>query len=105
MTSVSTHVLDTATGEPAVGISVTLERSVDGGWQYMSEGSTDVNGRIVMLAGAVFTGVYRLVFATGDAGGVFYPQVHIVVALDEEQDHYHIPLLLSPFGYTTYRGS
>jgi len=105
VTSVSTHVLDTATGEPAVGISVTLERSVDGGWQYMSEGSTDVNGRIVMLAGAVFTGVYRLVFATADAGGVFYPQVHIVVALDEEQDHYHLPLLLSPYGYTTYRGA
>ena len=105
MTSVSTHVLDTATGAPAEGITVTLERSVDGGWQHMSEGVTDVNGRIMMLAGAVFTGVYRLVFATGDAGNVFYPQVHIVVSLDEEQDHYHIPLLLSPYGYTTYRGS
>jgi 5-hydroxyisourate hydrolase len=105
MTSVSTHVLDTATGEPVVGIGVTLERSVDGGWQHLSEGVTDANGRIVMLAGAVFTGVHRLVFATGDAGNVFYPQVHIVVSLDEEQDHYHIPLLLSPFGYTTYRGS
>ncbi|MEX1126008.1 MAG: hydroxyisourate hydrolase [Acidimicrobiia bacterium] len=105
MTSVSTHVLDTATGEPAEGISVTVERSVDGGWQHMSEGVTDVNGRITMLAAAVISGVYRLVFATSDAGNVFYPQVHIVVSLDEEQDHYHIPLLLSPYGYTTYRGN
>jgi len=105
MTSISTHVLDTSTGEPVAEMSVTLERSVDGGWQHMSEGVTDVNGRIPMLAGAVFTGVYRLAFATGDAGSVFYPQVHIVVSLDEEQDHYHLPLLLSPYGYTTYRGS
>lgn len=104
MTSVSTHVLDTATGEPAEGVRVVFERSVDGAWQHMGEGITDVNGRITMLAGAVFTGVYRLVFATGDAGNVFYPQVHVVVSLDEEQDHYHIPLLLSPYGYTTYRG-
>lgn len=105
MTSVSTHVLDTASGEPVEGVTVTMERSLDGGWQHMSEGVTDVNGRIVMLAGAVFSGVYRLVFETGDAGNTFYPQVHVVVSLDEEQDHYHIPLLLSPYGYTTYRGS
>lgn len=105
MTAVSTHVLDTAMGEPVEGITVTLERSVDGAWQHMAEGVTDVNGRIMMLAGAVLTGVYRLVFATADAGNVFFPQVHIVVSLDEEQDHYHIPLLLSPYGYTTYRGS
>jgi 5-hydroxyisourate hydrolase len=102
---VSTHVLDTAGGEPVEGVTVTIERSLDGGWQHMSEGVTDVNGRIVMLAGAVFSGVYRLVFETGDAGNTFYPQVHVVVSLDEEQDHYHIPLLLSPYGYTTYRGS
>jgi 5-hydroxyisourate hydrolase len=105
LTSISTHVLDIAIGEPVEDIRVTLERSVDGGWQHLAEGFTDVNGRILMLAGGVFTGVYRLVFATGDAGNVFYPQVHIVVSLDEEQDHYHIPLLLSPYGYTTYRGS
>jgi len=105
VTSVSTHVLDTASGEPVEGVTVTMERSLDGGWQHMSEGVTDVNGRIVMLAGAVFSGVYRLVFETGDAGNTFYPQVHVVVSLDEEQDHYHIPLLLSPYGYTTYRGS
>ena len=105
MTSVSTHVLDTASGEPAEGVKVNLERSVDGEWQHMSEGVTDVNGRITTLAGAVLTGVYRLVFATGEAGSDFYPQVHVVVSLDEEQDHYHIPLLLTPYGYTTYRGA
>ncbi len=105
MTSVSTHVLDTASGEPVEGVTVTIERSLDGHWQHMSDGVTDVNGRIVMLAGAVFSGVYRLVFETGDAGNPFYPQVHVVVDLDEDQDHYHIPLLISPYGYTTYRGS
>ncbi len=73
MTSVSTHVLDTASGEPVEGVTVTIERSLDGHWQHMSDGVTDVNGRIVMLAGAVFSGVYRLVFETGDAGNPFYP--------------------------------
>lgn len=105
MTSVSTHVLDTATGSPGVGVEVTLERSIDGGWQHVGQGVTDVNGRITMLAGAVLTGVYRLVFATGAAGNAFFPEVTIVVSLDEEEDHYHIPLLISPYGYTTYRGS
>jgi 5-hydroxyisourate hydrolase len=105
VTSVSTHVLDTSSGEPVEGVTVTIERSLDSHWQHMSDGVTDVNGRIVMLAGAVFSGVYRLVFETGDAGNPFYPQVHVVVDLDEDQDHYHIPLLISPYGYTTYRGS
>ena len=104
MTSVSTHVLDTGTGTPGVGVEVTIERSIDGGWQHVGQGVTDVNGRITMLAAAVTTGIYRLVFATGAASS-FFPQVDIVVALDEEQDHYHIPLLISPYGYTTYRGT
>jgi 5-hydroxyisourate hydrolase len=105
MTSVSTHVLDTATGSPGVGIEVTLERSIDGGWQYVGQGVTDVNGRITMLAAAVLSGTYRLVFATGDWGNSFFPEVSIVVSLDEEEDHYHLPLLISPYGYTTYRGT
>jgi 5-hydroxyisourate hydrolase len=104
MTSVSTHVLDTATGLPGVGIEVVLERSIDGGWQYVGEGVTDVNGRIPMLAAGVTTGIYRLVFSTGAASS-FFPKVEIVVSLDDEEDHYHIPLLISPYGYTTYRGS
>jgi 5-hydroxyisourate hydrolase len=65
---------------------------------------TDVNGRIPMLAAGVTTGTYRLAFATAAASS-FFPRVEIVVSIDEEQDHYHIPLLISPYGYTTYRGS
>lgn len=105
MISVSTHVLDTATGLPGAGIAVTLERSLDGAWQVMGDGVTDAQGRIPMLGAALSAGVYRLVFATADAGNEFFPQVDVVVSLEEDQGHYHIPLLISPYGYTTYRGS
>jgi len=105
MTSVSTHVLDTATGAPAPGVKVTLQREIDGGWQQVGEGETDKVGRVASLGLALDSGVYRLTFATGDAGNAFFPEVVLVVDLDGSQDHYHIPLLLSPYGYTTYRGS
>jgi 5-hydroxyisourate hydrolase len=105
MTSLSTHVLDTAQGRPASGVSVTLERSVDGGWQPVAEDVTDDQGRIPSLGLALDSGIYRLVFATGDAGNPFFPEVHLIVDLDGSEEHYHVPVLLSPFGYTTYRGS
>lgn len=105
MTSLSTHVLDTAQGRPASGVSVTLERSVDGGWQHVAEDVTDEQGRIASLGLALDSGIYRLVFATGDAGNPFFPEVHLVVDLDGSEEHYHVPVLLSPYGYTTYRGS
>ncbi|MGH8914708.1 MAG: hydroxyisourate hydrolase [Acidimicrobiia bacterium] len=105
MTSLSTHVLDTAEGRPVAGVTVTLERSLDGGWQYVGQGETDGDGRVAALGVALDSGVYRLVFATGDAGNPFYPEVHVIVDLDGDEGHYHVPLLLSPYGYTTYRGS
>jgi 5-hydroxyisourate hydrolase len=105
MTSLSTHVLDTGLGRPASGISVTLERSLDGGWQHVGDGVTDDEGRIPNLGRALDSGVYRLVFATGDAGNPFFPEVHLIVDLDGSEEHYHVPVLLSPYGYTTYRGS
>jgi 5-hydroxyisourate hydrolase len=105
VTGVSTHVLDTTTGLPAVGIAVTLERSSDGGWQYVGDGVTDEDGRVAALGVALGSGVYRLVFATGDAGNTFYPEVHVIVDIDDARGHYHIPLLLSAYGHTTYRGS
>ena len=105
MTSLSTHVLDVGEGTPAVGVAVTLERSLDGGWQFAGEGVTDENGRIAALGVALASGVYRLVFATGDAGNTFFPEVNVIVDIDDSAGHYHVPLLLSPFGYTTYRGS
>lgn len=105
MTSLSTHVLDTSEGGPATGLAVTLERSVDGAWQHVGRGVTDEDGRVAALGAALGSGIYRLVFATGDYGGHFYPEVHLVVDLDGSEEHYHLPVLLSPFGYTTYRGS
>jgi 5-hydroxyisourate hydrolase len=105
MISLSTHVLDTAEGQPLAGVSVTLERRLDGGWQHVGEGVTDADGRITALGVALGSGVHRLVFATGDAGNPFFPEVHVIVDLDDTVGHYHVPLLLSPYGYTTYRGS
>ncbi len=105
MISLSTHVLDTARGAPLSGMTVTLERELDGGWQHVGEGVTDGDGRIGALGVALGEGVYRLGFATGDSGNSFFPEVHVIVDLDGSRDHYHVPLLLSPFGYTTYRGS
>jgi 5-hydroxyisourate hydrolase len=86
-------------------MTVTLERSIDDGWQHVGEGVTDGNGRIGALGDALVSGVYRLVFATGDAGNTFYPEVHLIVDIDGDEEHYHVPLLLSPYGFTTYRGS
>jgi 5-hydroxyisourate hydrolase len=86
-------------------VTVTLERSVDDGWRQVGEGVTDGNGRIGALGAGLASGVYRLVFATGDAGNTFYPEVHLIVDIDGDEEHYHVPLLLSPYGFTTYRGS
>ncbi len=105
MTGLSTHVLDTSSGRPAAGVTVTLERSSDGRWQHVNEGTTDADGRVAALGVALGSGIYRLVFATGDAGNPFFPEVHVVVDIDESREHYHVPLLLSDYGYTTYRGS
>jgi 5-hydroxyisourate hydrolase len=105
MTGLSTHVLDTVSGQPAVGVKVTLERASDGGWEYVGDGLTDDDGRVAALGVALGSGIYRLVFATGDAGNPFFPEVHVIVDVDDAIDHYHVPLLLSSYGYTTYRGS
>jgi 5-hydroxyisourate hydrolase len=100
--SVSTHVLDLGSGIPAAGIAVRLEK--DG--RVIGEGVTDGNGRIMALAaGSLDAGVYRIVFDTAAHGNVFYPEVSISFVIDEASDHYHVPLLLSGHGYTTYRGS
>ena len=105
MIGLSTHVLDTVSGQAAVGMNVILERSSDGRWQHVGEGVTDDDGRIAALGVALGSGIYRLVFATGEAGNPFFPEVHVIVDLDDARDHYHVPLLLSSYGYTTYRGT
>lgn len=104
MTTLSTHVLDTAAGEPAVGLDVHLAKANADGWEDIAFGSTDEDGRAAGF-GELEPGTYRLGFATGAYGNEFYPVVHVVFVVEVSRDHYHVPLLLSPYGYTTYRGS
>lgn len=106
MSSLSTHVLDAVRGAPAAGVTVSLS---DASGAELAGGKTDADGRIGALGAELPPGVYRLVFATGDyfaAQGVdaFYPEVSIAFTVGGER-HYHVPLLLSPFAYSTYRGS
>ena len=112
--TLSTHVLDATTGRPAAGVQIRLERGEDGGWVPASQGQTDGDGRL-RLAGdgrntAFEPGVYRITFATGayfSARGTasFYPEVTITFEITDRDEHYHVPLLLSPYAYSTYRGS
>ena len=111
MSPITTHVLDTRLGRPAANIEVTLYRVDGDGRTELSRGVTDADGRIADLAPnrSVDPGRYALRFATGpyfEAQGIdaFYPWVEIVFTL-ADGGHHHVPLLLSPFGYTTYRGS
>ncbi|MEV4894819.1 hydroxyisourate hydrolase [Nonomuraea sp. NPDC055795] len=96
--SFSTHILNAATGRPAAGVPVRLER--DG--EVVAEGRTDDDGRIKGWNPG--RGVHRVVFDTG-ALSTFYPEVVITFAVEDPDQHYHVPLLLSPFAYSTYRGS
>jgi 5-hydroxyisourate hydrolase len=114
MSPLTTHVLDLASGKPARGIAVTLEVARGPGeWTELARGVTDGDGRIAGFVPALPTleaKVYRLRFATGayfQALGVraFYPEVSVVFQVYDPVEHYHVPLLLSPFGYSTYRGS
>lgn len=113
MSHISTHVLDTARGTPAAGVKVTLEQLRDGDWVEVGVAATDANGRIGNLVPAgteIAAGEYQLRFATGDYFSglgevVFYPFVSVRVRIDAAQTKHHLPLLLSPFGYSTYRGT
>ncbi|HEX2153771.1 MAG TPA: hydroxyisourate hydrolase [Acidimicrobiia bacterium] len=107
MATVSTHVLDTTAGRPASGMAVTLERWEEEGLEVVTSTSTDDDGRVADLLGGnrLRTGVYRLTFNTAAYGNSFYPEISIVVRVSDADEHHHIPLLLSSFGYTTYRGT
>lgn len=111
---ITTHVLDTAAGRPGQAIAIELERErvEDGSWQRVGAGVTDDDGRLRTLtpAGPVAAGTYRLRFHTAayfaahhQAG--FFPVVEIQFAVLDGAQHYHVPLLLSPYSYSTYRGS
>jgi 5-hydroxyisourate hydrolase len=105
VSGITTHVLDTSRGRPAAGVSVVLERAVDSQWETVGRGTTDADGRARdLLSSAPEDGRYRLRFDTG-AYSHFYPEVTVTFVVEDGEDHYHVPLLLSPFGYSTYRGS
>ncbi len=110
MLTITTHVLDLTTGNPATGVAVTLELENHGTWESRGRGVTDADGRVRDAFGGLSgAGRFRLTFATGAyfaARGVtsFHPEV-VVVFEARELKHHHVPLLLSPFGYSTYRGS
>lgn len=114
MSAITTHILDTSKGRPAAGVHVRLEyRSDEGAWTELGRGTTDADGRAKNLLPAdkeIARGAYRLTFEVGDyfaSSGVesFYNQVTVSFVVRRASEHYHVPLLLNPFGYSTYRGS
>jgi 5-hydroxyisourate hydrolase len=109
---VTTHVLDLARGVPAAGVAVRLERAgPEGAWIALGAAVTDDNGRTGDLArGPLEAAVHRLTFATGAyfAGqnvAAFHPSVAVCFEIADPTQHHHVPLLVAPFGYSTYRGS
>lgn len=111
MSPITTHVLDTSVGRPAAGLRVCLDRKSQGAWKRLSRKTTTADGRIPDLLPSeslLRFGTYRLVFETGayfrKRGRGFYPEVSVVFEVSDRR-HHHVPLLLSPFGYSTYRGS
>lgn len=114
MSMITTHVLDTSLGRPAAGVPVRLEiQTGDQVWKVLGQGTTDADGRASQLLPAgtnQLAGTYRLTFDTsayfkaqGKTG--FYPEVAVVFSVHDPAQHYHVPLLLNPYGYSTYRGS
>lgn len=108
---ITTHVLDTSAGRPAEGVRITLEFLDGEAFREVGEGSTNADGRITdLLDGELQRGTYKITFHVGeyfDAQGrpSFYPSVPVIFAIRAPGEHYHVPLLLNPFGYSTYRGS
>lgn len=108
MSGITTHVLDTSLGRPAAGVAIVLQRRTDdAGWKEIGRGVTDADGRLRTLTGPdIEAGTYRITFDTrGYDSESFFPEVSIVFVVKEPAEHYHVPLLLSRFGYSTYRGS
>jgi 5-hydroxyisourate hydrolase len=112
MSQITTHILDVSKGKPASGIHIILYYGQNDSWDEMARGVTDADGRVTGLLPkelSLIPGIYKLRFETKDyfdSNGIptFYPYVEIIVDI-REKEHYHVPLLLSPFGFSTYRGS
>jgi 5-hydroxyisourate hydrolase len=113
MSPITTHVLDTSRGQPARGVEVVLEFRSGHEWKQIGKGLTDSNGRCGTLMAEsrqIESGTYRLLFNAGayyhaQHTETFYAEIPIVFEVLHPEAHYHIPLLISPFGYSTYRGS
>ncbi|MEO5875571.1 MAG: hydroxyisourate hydrolase [Streptosporangiaceae bacterium] len=104
--SLSTHILDTSQGRPAPGVAVRLDRYDGTTWENAAEGVTDEDGRLKDLP-ADRGGTYRLRFGIGPYfhGNTFFPEIQVIFVVADPADHYHVPLLVSPYSYSTYRGS
>lgn len=112
MSAITTHVLDTSRGRPAVGFQVNLQIKTGENWKTLGAGLTDATGRCTGLLGdnSLEAGTYRLLFDVGPYYRelhieTFYSEISIVFEVTNPETHYHVPLLISPFGYSTYRGS
>lgn len=109
---ITTHILDVSLGRPAANVPVRLARAEDDTFAEIAHGTTDADGRVTTLLapGSLTKGTYRLSFDVGvyfaaSQRASFYPHVDVVFVVEHPDQHHHVPLLLSPFGYSTYRGS
>ncbi|MEO6327010.1 MAG: hydroxyisourate hydrolase [Thermoanaerobaculia bacterium] len=113
MSAITTHILDVSRGKPAAGVAIVLTIREGGIWRQLGQGTTDADGRLRSLlpeGEPLAAGTYQLWFDTaayfGQSGApCFFPEVSVSFTIAEPGGHYHVPLLLSPFGYSTYRGS
>ena len=113
MSQITTHILDTSLGTPAQNVPVSLQSSSNGQWQIIGTGITNSDGRVEELGLSdtpLYAGIYKLRFDTAlyykkQKTASFYPFVDIVFEISGDGQHYHVPLLLNPYGYSTYRGS
>ncbi len=111
MSAITTHVLDTSLGRPAAGVPVVLERLAGDAWVRLAQAHTDGDGRVRDLGpDQLAEGLYRLDFDTATyfaarGARAFYPRITVTFHVADGSEHYHVPLLLSPFAYSTYRGS
>ena len=112
MSGITTHVLDTSLGRPAAGVAVIISQDAGDGWREVDRTTTDEDGRAVLVGSEDIagTGRFRVRFEVEEyfaarAVTAFYPSVDVVFEVADSGQHYHVPLLLSPFGYSTYRGS
>ena len=113
MSAITTHVLDTSAGKPAAGIRIDLSMTENGSWTSLGTGTTDGEGRAKYLLPddhKLAPGTYKLTFEIREyfrsrGGDSFFPRVDIIFSVQDPSQHFHVPLLLSPYSYSTYRGS